>query len=45
VQANAQALCAATSRVHNAMRPEQRQRALNKLSQQQQSLTRLLQAP
>ena len=45
VQANAQALCAAASRVHNAMRPEQRQRALNKLKQQQQALARLLQAP
>jgi Family of unknown function (DUF6279) len=42
VQANAHALCAATSRIHNAMRPEQRQRALNKLSQQQQALARLL---
>ena len=45
VQANAQFLCAATSQVHNAMRPEQRLRAQNKLAQQQQALLRLLQKP
>jgi hypothetical protein len=44
VQVNAQHLCSATSRVHNAMRAEQRQRAQNKLGQQQQALARLLQA-
>lgn len=42
VQANAQALCTSASRMHNTMRPEQRQRAMQKLGQQQQSLARLL---
>jgi hypothetical protein len=44
VLANAQALCTSASRMHNAMRPEQRDRALQKLGQQQQSLARLLSA-
>jgi hypothetical protein len=42
LEQNAAYLCAATSRVHNSMQAEQRQKAVNKLGQQQQALARLL---
>jgi hypothetical protein len=44
LEQNAAYLCAATSQVHNSMQTEQRQKAQNKLSQQQQALARLLKA-
>ena len=42
LEQNAQALCAATSRLHNTMRVDQRSKAIHKLGQQQQALARLL---